>query len=152
MSVYLYAFNLQSVYTHGAGRMVRVRVCGRVGVSVSLLGLVLGSGKLKVYLISRHLAVCTIWPRARPCKISSYAIHTAGRAIAIGLSLIGRPFIKRFALCYRSVVCLSCLSCLVLSVTLVYCGQAVGLIKMKLGMQVGLGPGYLCSIGTQLPP
>jgi len=34
-----------------------------------------------------------------------------------------------------SVRCLSCLS-----VTLVYCGQTVGRIKMKLGMQVGLGP------------
>ena len=38
-----------------------------------------------------------------------------------------------------SVRCLSvCLS--VLSVTLVYCGQTVQRIKMKLGMQVGLGP------------
>jgi len=39
-------------------------------------------------------------------------------------------------------VCLSvCLSCPVcLSVTLVYCGQTVGWIKMKLGLQVGLGP------------
>ena len=26
--------------------------------------------------------------------------------------VFGRPFVKRFALCYRSVVCLSCLSCL----------------------------------------
>jgi len=35
----------------------------------------------------------------------------------------------------------SCLSRLsVMSVTLVYCGQTVGWIKMKLGMQVGLGP------------
>ena len=33
---------------------------------------------------------------------------------------IGRPFVKRFALCYRYVVCLSV--CPVLSVTLVYCG------------------------------
>jgi len=48
----------------------------------------------------------------------------------------GRPFVKRFALCYRSVVCLSRLS-----VTLVYCGQTVGWIKMPLGMEVGLGPG-----------
>jgi len=31
-----------------------------------------------------------------------------------------------------------CLSCL--SVTLVHCGQTVGWIKMKLGMQVGFGP------------
>jgi len=38
--------------------------------------------------------------------------------------------------------CLSvCLSCL--SVTLVYCGQPVGRIKMKLSMLVGLGPGYI---------
>jgi len=35
--------------------------------------------------------------------------------------VFGRPFVKRFAQCYRSVVCLS-----VLSVTLVYCGQTVG--------------------------
>ena len=97
------------------------------------------------------LAARTAVNTAGRAIISSYAMHTAGRAIAIGLSLIGRPFIKRFALCYRSVVCLdSCLSCLVCDVG-VYCGPAVGWIKMKLGMQVGLGPGYLCSIGTQLP-
>ena len=30
-----------------------------------------------------------------------------------------------------------------LSVTLVYCGQMVGWIKMKLGMCVGLGPGHI---------
>ena len=41
-------------------------------------------------------------------------------------------------------VCLSCLSvCPVLSVTFVHCGQTVGRIKMKLGMQVGLGPGHI---------
>jgi len=48
-------------------------------------------------------------------------------------SIFGRPFVKRFARCYRSVVRLS-----VLSVKLVYCGQTVGRIKMKLGMQEGL--------------
>ena len=38
--------------------------------------------------------------------------------------------------------CLSvCPVCL--SVTLVYCGQMVGWIKMKLGMRVGLGPGHI---------
>jgi len=46
--------------------------------------------------------------------------------------VFGRPFVKRFALCYWTVVCLSCLS--VLSVTLVYCGQTVRRIKMKLGI------------------
>jgi len=35
--------------------------------------------------------------------------------------------------------CLSCLSCL--SVTLVYCGQTVGWIKMPLATEVDLGPG-----------
>jgi len=38
-----------------------------------------------------------------------------------------------------------CLS--VLSVTLMYCGQMVGWIKMKFGMQVGLGPGHIVSDG-----
>ena len=44
-----------------------------------------------------------------------------------------------------------CLS--VLSVTLVYCDQTVGRIKMKLGMQVGLGPGHIVLDGhPTLPP
>jgi len=49
------------------------------------------------------------------------------------VATFGRPFVKRFALCYRTVVCLS-----VLSVTLVCCGQTVGWIKMKVkfGMEV----------------
>ena len=37
--------------------------------------------------------------------------------------------------------CLSYLS--FLSVTLVHCGQTVGWIKMKLGMQAGFGPGHI---------
>jgi len=61
----------------------------------------------------------------------------------IPCAIFGRPFVKRFALCYQTVVCLSfCLS--VLSLTLLYCGQTVGWIKMKLGMLVGLGPGPHC--------
>jgi len=50
-------------------------------------------------------------------------------------------------------VCLSVspvLSCL--SVTLVYCGQTVGWIKMKLGVQVGLGPGHIVLDGDPAPP
>jgi len=47
-------------------------------------------------------------------------------------TVFGRPFVKRFALCYQTVVCLYCL------LTFVYCGQTVGRITMKLGMQVGL--------------
>jgi len=37
---------------------------------------------------------------------------------------------------------LSCLPCLF--VTLVYCGQTVGWIKMPLGTEVGFGPGDMC--------
>jgi len=59
--------------------------------------------------------------------------------------IFGRPFVKRFALCYRTVV-LSCLS-----VTLVYCGQTLRWIKMKLGVQVGLVPGDIVLDGDPAP-
>jgi len=64
----------------------------------------------------------------------------------------GRPFVKRFALCYRSVVCLSCPVLSVLSVTFVHCGQTVGRIKTKIGMQVGLDPGHIVLDGDPAPP
>ena len=50
--------------------------------------------------------------------------------------------------------CLSVLSILsvCLSVTLVYCGQTVGWIKMKLGVEVGLGPGHIVLDGDPAPP
>jgi len=66
-----------------------------------------------------------------------------------------RPFLKRFALCYRTVVCVC------LSVTLVYCSQTVGWTKMALGMEVGLvsrrhdvrwGPSSPTERGTTCPP
>ena len=53
-----------------------------------------------------------------------------------------RPFVKQFALCYQTVVCLS----------VVYCGQTVGRIKMKLGTQVRLGPGHTVLDGDPAPP
>jgi len=53
----------------------------------------------------------------------------------------------------RRPVCLYCLSVLsvCLSVMLVYCGQAVEWIKMKLGMQVGLDPGHIVLDGGTAP-
>ena len=48
--------------------------------------------------------------------------------------------------CYLPVYVLS-----VLSVTLLYCGQTVGLIKMVLGMEVGLGPGHIVLDGNPAP-
>jgi len=62
----------------------------------------------------------------------------------VNTTVLGRPFVKRFALCYQTVVSLS--------ITLVYCGQTVGWIKMKLGMQVGLGPGHIVLDGYPAPP
>jgi len=48
-----------------------------------------------------------------------------------------------------------CLSCHVLSVcvsvTFVHCGQTVERIKMKLGKQVGLGPGHIVLDGDPAP-
>ena len=51
---------------------------------------------------------------------------------------------------FRTVVCLSV--CPVLTVTLVYCVQAVGLIKMKLGVQIGIGPSHIAWDGDPAPP
>ena len=56
----------------------------------------------------------------------------------------GRPFVKRFTLCYQTVVCLS--------VTFVNCGQTVGRIKIKCGVQVGLSPGHIVLDGDPAPP
>ena len=42
-----------------------------------------------------------------------------------------------------------CLSCLY--VTLVYCGQTVGRIKMELGMRAGLGPDHIVLDGNPAP-
>jgi len=68
-----------------------------------------------------------------------------------------------FIICFWATVCktvrpMHCLSvCPVphvlscLSVTLVYCGQTVWWIKMKLGRQVGLGPGHIVLDGDPAP-
>jgi len=59
-------------------------------------------------------------------------------------------YIQRTDLCYRSVVCLSCPVCL--SATLVYYGQTAKSIKIKLGIEVGLGPGHIVLDGDPAPP
>ena len=75
--------------------------------------------------------------------------HSSGVYVWYGLFDFGPPFVKRFALCYRTVV----LSCLVrLSVTLVYCGQTVGWITMKRGTKVGLCRSHTVLDGDPAPP
>jgi len=68
--------------------------------------------------------------------------------------LFGRPFkTVRPVLSDRYLSCLSYLSVLsCLSVTLVYCGQTVRRIKMKLGTQVGFGPGHIVLDRDPGPP
>ena len=62
--------------------------------------------------------------------------------------VFGRPFLKRFAYAIQALsVCLSALS-----VTLVYCGQTVERINMKLGTEVGLGPRHIVLDGEPAPP
>jgi len=78
------------------------------------------------------------------CQLTQVVLYN-GRKTVVIVVVFGRPLVKRFVLCYRTIVCPVLF---VLSVTLVYCGQTIGWIKMKLGMQVGLGPGHM---GTQLP-
>jgi len=59
-----------------------------------------------------------------------------------------QPFAKRFACAIEpSPVCLC-----VPSVTLVYCGQAHGWIKMPLGVDVDLGPGHIALDGDSAEP
>ena len=55
--------------------------------------------------------------------------------------------VKRFALCHRTVACLS----VRLSVRFVHCGQKAGWIKVKLGTQVGLVPGHIVLDGDPAP-
>jgi len=92
--------------------------------------------------------------RLRQCAphliLGPNGVHTPN-GISIGSAVFGGPFVKRFALCYQTVVCLSCFSvCPVCD--LVHCGQTVGRIKMKLGTQVGLGPSHNVLDGDPAPP
>ena len=67
-------------------------------------------------------------------------------------NVFGRPFVKRFALCYRTVVCpVLSVFLSVLCMTWVYYGQTVGWIKMKLGVEVGLIPGHTVLDGDPDP-
>jgi len=108
-----------------------------------------------------------MWPGPRPipaCRVSydldpSISLATIHqrhrqtgqiehRSDSIGRAVFGRPFVKRFALCYQTVLSVYP----VLSVTLVYCGQTVGRSKRKLGLQIGLGPGHIALDGDPGPP
>jgi len=63
-------------------------------------------------------------------------------------TLVVRPFVKWFTLCYRPLSCLSVLSTCNVGVL----WQMVGRIKMKLGKEVGLGPGHIALDGDPASP
>jgi len=88
---------------------------------------------------------------ARTVKESAHANVSRDNSNRLDANF-GRLFVKRFALCYRTVVLFVCLFGMpYLSVTLVHCHQTAGLIKVKLGTEVGLGPGHILSDGDQAP-
>jgi len=74
------------------------------------------------------------------CTINQSAISGTTTVI------FGRLLVKWFALCYQTVVCCVRLSCP--SETLVYCGW----IKMKLGVELGLGPSHIVLDEDPAPP
>ena len=91
----------------------------------------------------------------RPASSSTLLDHDTRQWPKFLRIVFGQPFVKWFALCCRSVVLSVCLSlslCPVLSVMLVYCGQTVGWIKIKLGTQVIFGPGHMVLYGNPAPP
>jgi len=81
------------------------------------------------------------------CDAKNGTVYFSNNLVKL-VCIFGRPFVKRFALCYRSVVC-PVLS--VLSVTFVHCGQMAGWIKMPLDMEEGLGPGDFVLDGDRAP-
>jgi len=93
----------------------------------------------KRYLIA-FLVHCK-WPLK--CEKSSTCITSFYNIIILALisAIFGRPFVNAMSYAIgRSSACLS-----------LQCGQTVGRIKMKLGMQVGLGPGHIVLDGDPVP-
>ena len=78
--------------------------------------------------------------------MSCHVVHYNFNSV---FSIFGRPFVKRFTICYC--LCYPTIVLSVLSVT-VCCGQTVGQIKMKLGVRVGLVPGHIMLDGDPAPP
>jgi len=81
-------------------------------------------------------------------------VLTYGRRsfVAALFSSLLRFRVFNFSITVRRKLSDGCLSCPVLSVTLVYCGQTVGWINMPLGTEVGLGLGDVVLDGDPVPP
>ena len=80
----------------------------------------------------------TVWPEYTNVIDSMQTGQTGQLSVIIRRTVFERPFVKRFALCYRSVVLSVC------DVRALWPnGWTDGRIKMKLGVQVGLSPGHI---------
>jgi len=126
---------------------VRSRLASDTNHLTNLVGEVFG--KLRRFPDASKPPVSQILPTIDSLPSSRLTPRTRTRTGSSVVIVFGRPFVKRFALCYQTVV-LSVLS--VLSIMLVYCCQTIGRIKMNLGMQVGLGPGHIVLDRDPAPP
>jgi len=60
----------------------------------------------------------TVWPQCMATNVTDRKDRQTGqRSDSIGRTVFGRPFVKRFALCYKTVVCPICPVCLQRSCT-----------------------------------
>jgi len=105
-----------------------------------VVALMLGVGPLRL-LSLLSIATCTDSRISMKCKcdkcLSLHTVYICVRDTQQAFLIFGRPFVKRFALCYQSVVCLSVCNVGVLL------PNGFGWIKMKLGMEVGFGPSHI---------
>ena len=76
-------------------------------------------------------------------------IEGLGTLIAGNNALFRRPFVKRFAICYRTTVLSVWPVC---NVHVRYYGQMVEWIKIKLDTELGLGPGHIVLDGDPASP
>ena len=91
----------------------------------------------------------SLWQRgSEPC-IGKIGILNSGYLDFWGCFILIVNFWSTVCKTVRPMLSVRCLSCL--SATFVYCGQTVGRIKMKLGMQVRLGLGHIVLGGNPAP-
>ena len=125
-----------------------------------------GTCNFTCMVAKKDMGIGLVWVKKVP-NISQGSVATRSRCASVYVSVVlgytlnsvirqwtvflGRPFVKRFAFVKRFTLCYRTVVMSVLSVTSMYCGQTVGCIKMKLGMEVDLGPGHIVLDGNAAP-
>jgi len=134
----------QNSLPSGGGRSLGAKISGGRGRP---WGIFLVSTKLDTFCYPTvqscklHHATCRRFDTIPACERQTDRQTDRRDGIAVASTALAmralRPAVKTVRLCYRTVVCPVCPA---LSVTLMYCGQTVGWIKMKHVTQVSLGP------------